>query len=53
MNVPLFGGSKVSLEERRPTLSEIALASAALVEIGGAGGPGLRDLLRPSPSRRL
>jgi hypothetical protein len=41
------------IEERRPTLSEIVLASGALVEIGGAGGPGLRDLLRSSPSRRL
>jgi hypothetical protein len=34
------------IEERRPTLSEIALASTALAEIGGAGDRSLRDLLR-------
>jgi hypothetical protein len=34
------------IEERRPTLSEIALASAALAEVGGAGDASLRDLLR-------
>lgn len=36
-NVPLFGDSKVSLEERRPTLSEIALAAppwSRSVELG-------------------
>jgi hypothetical protein len=34
------------IEERRPTLSELALASAALAEVGGAGDASLRDLLR-------
>jgi hypothetical protein len=34
------------IEERRPTLSEIALASAALTEVGGAGDQSLHDLLR-------
>jgi hypothetical protein len=34
------------IEERRPTLSEIALAIAALAEIGGAGNGSLRELLR-------
>jgi len=34
------------IEERRPTLAEIALASAALAEVGGAGDGSLRDLLR-------
>jgi hypothetical protein len=34
------------IEERRPSLSEIALASAALSELGGAGDKCLRDLLR-------
>jgi hypothetical protein len=34
------------IQERRQTLSEIALASAALTEIGGAGDGSLRDLLR-------
>jgi hypothetical protein len=40
------------IEERRPTLGEIALASAALGEIGGAGNRSLRDLLRPAPPSR-
>jgi hypothetical protein len=41
------------IEERQPTLSEIALASAALAEVGGAGDGSLRDLLRSArPSRR-
>ena len=34
------------IEERRPPLSEIALASAALSEVGGAGDGSLRELLR-------
>jgi hypothetical protein len=34
------------IEKRRPALSEIALASTALAEIGGAGDASLRDLLR-------
>jgi hypothetical protein len=34
------------IEERKPTLSEIALASTALAEVGGAGDASLRDLLR-------
>jgi hypothetical protein len=34
------------IEERRPTLAELALASAALAEVGGAGDGSLRDLLR-------
>jgi hypothetical protein len=34
------------MEERKPTLAEIALASAALAEVGGAGDGTLRDLLR-------
>jgi hypothetical protein len=38
------------VEERRPTLSEIALAGAALAEVSGAGDASLRDLLR---SRRF
>jgi hypothetical protein len=33
------------MEERRPTLAEIALASAALAEVGGAGDGSLRELL--------
>jgi hypothetical protein len=46
MNVPLFGGFERFLEERWPTLSDLALASAALAEVGGAGDASLRDLLR-------
>jgi hypothetical protein len=38
------------IEERRPTLAEIALASAALAEAGGAGDGSLRDLLRSAQS---
>jgi hypothetical protein len=34
------------MEERKPTLSEIALASAALADVGGAGEGSLRHLLR-------
>jgi hypothetical protein len=34
------------IEERRPSLSEIALAGAALSEMGGAGDAVLRDLTR-------
>jgi hypothetical protein len=34
------------IEERRPTLSQIALASTALAEVGGGGDGSLRDLLR-------
>jgi hypothetical protein len=34
------------IEERRPTLSEIALASTALAEIGGAGMPACGTFLR-------
>jgi hypothetical protein len=42
------------IEERRPTLSEIVLAGAALADIGGAGDPSLRQLLRaPPPSTRF
>jgi hypothetical protein len=41
------------MEERKPTLAELALASAALAEVGGAGDGSLRDLLRSArPSRR-
>lgn len=50
MNAPLFGGSNV-IEERRPTLSEIALASVALAEVGGTGDGSLRDLLRSRTSK--
>jgi hypothetical protein len=32
--------------ERRPTLNEIVPAGAALADIGGAGDPSLRQLLR-------
>jgi hypothetical protein len=39
------------IEERRPTLAEIALASAALAETGGAGDGSLRDLLRRPEAR--
>jgi hypothetical protein len=38
-----------SIEERRPTLAEIALANAALAEVGGAGDGSLRGLLRSKP----
>jgi hypothetical protein len=41
------------IEERRPTLSEIALASAALAEVGGAGDASLRDLLRSRRSKSV
>jgi hypothetical protein len=34
------------IEERNPTLAELALASASLAEVGGAGDRSLRDLLR-------
>jgi hypothetical protein len=34
------------IEERKPTVSEIALASAALSESGGAGDAALRHLVR-------
>jgi hypothetical protein len=37
---------KRSLEERRPSLREIALASTALAEVGGAADESLRNLLR-------
>jgi hypothetical protein len=41
------------IEERNPTLGEVALAIAALAELGGAGDGSLRDLLRVArPSRR-
>jgi hypothetical protein len=40
------------MEERKPTLSEIALASAALAEVGGAGDASLRDLLRGRRTQR-
>jgi hypothetical protein len=41
------------IEERNPTLAELALASAALAEVGGAGDGSLRDLLRAAqPSSR-
>jgi hypothetical protein len=46
MNAPLFGGLSGFIEERRPTLGEIALASAALAEVDGGGDGSLRDLLR-------
>jgi hypothetical protein len=39
------------IEERRPTLGETALASAALAEVGGAGDGSLRDLLRMAARR--
>jgi hypothetical protein len=37
------------VEERRPTLSEIVLASAALADMSGAGDASLRQLLGASP----
>jgi hypothetical protein len=41
------------IEERRPTLAELALAIAALAQVGGAGDGSLRELLRAAqPSRR-
>jgi hypothetical protein len=41
------------IAERQPTLAELALASAALAEVGGAGEESLRNLLRSArPSRR-
>ena len=43
---------KSFIEERRPTLSELALASAALAEMGGAGDASLRDLLRAPREKR-
>jgi hypothetical protein len=42
------------IEERKPTLSEIVLAGAALADVGGAGDASLRQILRgPPPSRRF
>jgi hypothetical protein len=40
------------IEERRPTLSEIALARTAITEIGGAGDGSMRDLLRAARAQR-
>jgi hypothetical protein len=34
------------IEERNPTLAELALATAGLAEVGGAGDGSLRELLR-------
>ena len=39
------------IEERQPGPSEVALASAALAELGGSGDRSLRDLLRSSTLR--
>jgi hypothetical protein len=39
------------IEEQAPTLSEIALASTALAEVGGAGDGSLRELLRQKARR--
>jgi hypothetical protein len=39
------------IEERRPSLTEIALASAALSELGGAGDGCLQELLRRGKMR--
>jgi hypothetical protein len=41
------------IEERTPTLAELALASAALAEVGGAGDEPLRHLLRSPALRRV
>lgn len=41
------------MEERKPTLSRIALASAALAEVKGSGEGTLRALLRICPGRLL
>jgi hypothetical protein len=40
------------IEERRPNLAELALASTALAEVGGAGDESLRTLLRGHRSFR-
>ena len=40
------------IEERRPTLSEIVLAGAALADIDGAGDATLRELLRPAAAAK-
>jgi hypothetical protein len=40
------------MEERRPTLAELALASAALAEVRGGGDGTLRDLLRVRRNKR-
>jgi hypothetical protein len=40
------------IEERQPTFSELALARAALAQMGGAGDASLRDLLREAREKR-
>lgn len=42
MNVPPVRWLGRFIEERRPTLAEIALASTALAEVGGTGDASLR-----------
>jgi hypothetical protein len=41
----------MAARELGPNLGEIALASTALVEVGGAGDGSLRDLLRMAARR--
>jgi hypothetical protein len=51
--VRLFAGSYDHLRSAAQSLREIALASTALAEVGGAADESLRNLLRSArPSKR-